>query len=184
VEYSRRGRWSVAILTLLFVIESFAASPVAVPSHSPSAVEAVYFLAKFVRWPAGPAEGPFVIGFWGKDALSVALAAQLGGRSVFGRPIELREVRSEAQMRQCQILVVGRSERQRMKPVLDMLQSSSVLTVAAIEGFPFAGGMVQLAAGPPGTRLTINTGAARRAGLEISSKLLRISTVAGSVDGE
>jgi hypothetical protein len=62
--------------------------------------------------------------------------------------------------------------------ILRLLEGLSVLTVADIPGFGEAGGIITFLTGSR-VQLRVNAAAAEKAGLSISSKLLRVATVVG-----
>ena len=78
------------------------------------------------------------------------------------------------------MLFICASERRRMAEILKSVNEVSVLTVSELERFLPAGGMIQFVMEENKVRFDINPGAARRAHLRISSKLM---SVARRIDG-
>ena len=64
--------------------------------------------------------------------------------------------------------------------VLAALAGTNILTVGENEGFVKQGGVIGFAAGGDKMRFEINTGAAQRNGVEISSRLLNLASKVGS----
>jgi YfiR/HmsC-like len=161
-----------------------AAEPVAAQSLG-SQVKAVFLFnfTQFVEWPlqsfAGP-QAPLVIGVLGEDPFGTYLDDALTGELARGRPIALERYRSVEQVGPCHVLFVSHSEAPRLEPILAQLNGRGVLTVSDLEGFATRGGIIQFTTVQGKIRLIINLAAARRAGLTISSNLLRPAQIVGS----
>ncbi len=137
----------------------------------------IYNFAKFVRWPDGEAAGkPLVVGVLGDDPFDGSLELALAGRSVFGSPVQVRNLDPSHGPFDCDVLFVGRSERRRIPQVLEQVRGRAVLTISDIDEFASAGGMIGFVIEDGRIRFEVNLDAARRAGLQISSKLLRLAT--------
>ncbi len=76
---------------------------------------------------------------------------------------------------QCDLLFVGISEEPCLNLILAPLAGTRALTVAEIPGFVERGGMIRLLTEQHKVRFEINVTAARRAHLEMRSKLLRLA---------
>ena len=143
-----------------------------------SQVEAVFVFnfSRFVDWPpeafAAPTD-PFVIGILGSDPFGTRLDEAVRGEAINGRPLVVRRFRNVAEIGNCQILFIDRSETERLKQILAALDHRSTLTVSEVDGASQRGVMIQFATENHRIRLRINVESARAAGLTISSKLLR-----------
>lgn len=136
----------------------------------------LYNFAQFVEWPASAFEGPdspLVIGILGLDPFGEILDEMVKGETVNGRPLQVRRYRWVGDIDQCHILFVSGSEGPRTGQIVAALGEKSVLTVCDWEGFSRRGAMVQFVMERNRVRLRINLEAAKAAGLNISSKLLR-----------
>ncbi len=150
-------------------------------------VKAAYLFnfAKFVEWPKGTwpdNDVPLVIGVLGDDPFDKALDAAVEGKSRNGHPIRVRRFglfdgTQTAQLRQCQILFIAYSEKDRLREILQSLKGAPVLTVSEIEQFPVAGGMILFDQEGERITLAINPRAAQKAQLNISSKLLQVARI-------
>ena len=165
---------------------------IAAPLHSPAQtpvareyqVKAVFLFnfAQFVEWPAAtfPDEtAPLVIGVLGEDPFGPVLDEVVRGESVGGRPLAVRRYRQPEEIGACHILYIGKSETARLDRIVAALKDRGVLTVSDIEGSAHAGVMIRFLAENKRIRLRINLEAARRAGLVLSSKLLRPAEIVG-----
>lgn len=139
----------------------------------------LYNFARFVEWPPDtPAgEGSFVIGVLGPDATSRALEATVQGKSVGGRTIQVRPVKSQEEATQCHMLFVGSETPERLARMLSAVRRAAVLTVGDSDTFARAGGIVNFVMQDNHVRFAVNTDAAERAGLKISSKLLQLAII-------
>lgn len=140
----------------------------------------LYNFTKFVEWPPLPPgdRSPLRLCILGDDPFGNTLDEIVFGESVGGRPL-LPERRHASEplenQRSCHVLFISRSERGRMRQVLDAVAGLPVLTVSDVPGFLDAGGQVQFVMAGGKVRFAINQAAAERARLRISSKLLRLA---------
>ena len=137
----------------------------------------LYNFAKFVEWPAGtfPDDGaPIVVAVVGDDPFRGSLDS-VGGKSANGRQVVVRRMNVGQDLRFCQVLFVSSSEKRRLAQIVASIQGASVLTVGEMEGFATSGGMIRLTMEDDKVRFEINAGAARRARLKVSSKLLSLA---------
>lgn len=161
----------------------------AVPIHAEGSVAEEYqvkaaFLfnfAKFVEWPADTfkaADDPITICVWGQDPFGGALENVVRDKTVAGRPFVVRQISSTPQATKCQIVFVTTSERKRYRSILDELKGRSILTVGESEDFTANGGIINFKLKDSRVRIEIDTGAAERGRLRISSKLLSLAEIA------
>ncbi len=142
----------------------------------------VFNFLKFVEYPedtfADPI-APIVIGVVGDYRFGNALAQVVIGKTVQGRDLVTRNYRDTENMRGAQILFISDSERKKLPQILAGLRGASVLTVADMDGFLEAGGMVQFFFEYDRVRFAINLDNAAQAKLKMSSKLLSLAKVVG-----
>lgn len=137
----------------------------------------VYNLSLAVMWPdSALAPGSFVIGVLGHDE-SDPLLTHLEGKEVRRRSLSLVDPLAVATAGSAQIAYISRSEQARLQDLLGMLAGRAVLTVSEIDGFCEAGGMVQLRRDRNRIQLRVNRAAAERAGLKLSSQLLKVAEI-------
>lgn len=138
----------------------------------------------FVKWPEGTfaaSNSPVVIGVVGKDPFDRFLeqAVQAGGRP--GRPLKLRRVTTDAELRECQVLFVCSSERRRLREIRERVKGLPVLTVGETDDFLDQGGIINFLLKGQSVRFEISVESAQAAGLRVDAKLLG---VANSVRGK
>lgn len=143
----------------------------------------LYNFTQFTDWPPSAfsaTNAPFVIGIVGEDPFGKTMDAVVSGEVVRGRPLVVKRLRADEDLRSCHVLFISRSEQERLTTVLSQLKGSSVLTVSDINGFAQEGGMVNLLMVQKAVKLEINQAVAEEAGLQISAKLLNLARIAKS----
>lgn len=136
----------------------------------------LYNFAQFVEWPPqafASETAPLVIGVLGEDPFGPELEAAVKEEKLGRRSLEIRRFRRVEEIATCHILFISRSESPRFERILSSLQGRSILTVSEVEEFTRRGGMIRFLTENKKVRMRINPDAAKRAGLTISSKLLR-----------
>lgn len=183
--FSRRS-WTIRVCFFLLALWLAAGSPLFAqsPVSKEYQIKAVFLFnfAQFVKWPARAftrPDEPFRIGVLGSDPFDSFLDATVQGEKVDGHPLVIQRYASVADVKDCQILFISRSESDRMEDILTDLKGKSILTVADSEGFIKNGGVVLLSKEENKIRLLINLEAAKNANLSISSKILRLAEIVG-----
>jgi hypothetical protein len=152
--------------------------PAAAQTASEYDVKAAFLFnfTKFVDWPATafPDPGSLKVCVLGEDPFGRSLQA-VAGEAVASR--KLTVVRSDAIPKPggCQILFISRSERERLPQILAANKDAPVLTVGDTKGFVDQGVIINFILEDSKVRFEINTDAADRAGIRISSKLLQLA---------
>lgn len=151
-------------------------------------VEAVFLFnfTQFVAWPSAAFDGeaaPIVIGVLGDDPFDGYLEATVRGETVAARSLAVRRYRSADEIGPCHVLFISRSEAGRIEQVVARLKSRNVLTVSDADGFIERGGMIRFVLESGHVKLRINIDAVRAAGLEPSSKLLRVAEITTAEKG-
>jgi len=138
----------------------------------------LYNFAKFVEWPTNAftrVDSPFVIAVLGDESLTQVLEQTVKGKSIGNRAIQTRRITDTTRIGPCQILFVARSNTQQSEQIVDALGSANVLLVGESPGFLAAGGAISFTIREGKVRFEVDTVASERAGLKISSKLLRLA---------
>lgn len=133
----------------------------------------VYNFARFTTWPADlPAGDTFVICVMGDNAIGDALQRTVAGRMLSERPIVVTHVAATSPKRACRVLYIAGLPAGETASVVAELKDAPVLTISSIEGFASIGGMTQFFFEHGQLRFRIHLESAKRAGLQISSRLL------------
>jgi hypothetical protein len=136
---------------------------------------------KFVTWPPTEAPaGPIEVVVLGADDLAKAVAEASAGQQIGGRVIVVRAVRRTTEIDGVpHLLFIGSAERERLPVLLRRFEGRPVLTVGDATGYGSAGVVLNFYTSDTRIRFEANTTAAARAGLQISSHLLRLARIVG-----
>ncbi|MGH9510027.1 MAG: YfiR family protein, partial [Terriglobales bacterium] len=138
----------------------------------------LYNFGKYVEWPPGVlAADSFAICVLGDDPFGSALDRIIEGKSVQGRKLVAYRLGRVEDSGKCQVLFVSASENGRLAHILAALRDRRVLTVGDTVGFAQRGGVINFQLEGSKVRFEINLDAAERAGLTVSSQLLKLAKV-------
>ena len=142
----------------------------------------LYNFAKFTEWPMDH-NASIIIGIIGEDPFTGALnPAEMG--KVKGREVEIKRFKSleeiqengnEESLRQCHLLFVSSSEEKDRDSILKAIDGSNVLSVAEMDGFLEAGGIIRFLIEDQKVIFELNLISLEKAKLSISSKIIRIA---------
>jgi hypothetical protein len=138
----------------------------------------IYNFARFVEWPAqafADTNSPMIIGVLGENVFGDSLEQAINGKAIKGHPLQFKAFNSAEEATRCQVLFISTSEKNHLSKILARLQGTSVLTVSETDNFINDGGMINLVIVNDKVRFQINNDAAKKAGVIISSKLLRLA---------
>jgi hypothetical protein len=142
-------------------------------------VKAVYLFnfGRFIEWPASAKTGDtFAICVLGRDPFGATLDATLARETIDNVKVTAKRIASARDATGCRILFIGSSESVRIKEILFSLEKSGVLTVSDMPSFVNSGGMIQFVLKENKVRFAVNLTAAEKAGLTLSSQLLKVAT--------
>ena len=135
----------------------------------------LFNFAQFIEWPAlTNSDTPFRIGVLGDNPFGPALEETVQGEAVKNHKIVVQHAQSVADLKNCQMIFISKSEKKRVPDILSRLDSGAILTVSEVEGFAANGGVINFYLDGKKVRFEINPAAARREGLKISSQLLSL----------
>jgi hypothetical protein len=144
-------------------------------------VKAAYLVnfAKFAGWPKSVLHSAeaFPICILGNDPFGPDLNAALAGEAIDGLPLRAIRITSAEEVTGCRVLFISSSKEKQLKTILADLDNSGVLTVSDIPQFASRGGMIEFVLEGNRVRFEINLDAVARAGLSLSSELLRVAAV-------
>ena len=170
-------RWVCLIITVFLVSASLLPGEGALQREYEIKAAYLYNFISYINWPEQalpPAGGTITIGVLGQNPFGAALAP-LGGKRIKGRILAVKECASPADAADCQIVFICPSEKLRVAEILQGLKDAKVLSVSEIDGFAERGGMINFISEHNKVRFEINSEAARRTGLTISSDLLKLA---------
>jgi hypothetical protein len=133
----------------------------------------IYNFAKFTEWPdAIAAPEPFVMCVLGDAAVGDALERAVLGRVLAGHRIVTARVAAGGPKQVCHVLYVSGVSAAQAGQAVSELRDVPVLTISDVEGFMEVGGIAQFFFEHGQLRFRIHLESARRARLQISSRLL------------
>jgi hypothetical protein len=143
-------------------------------------VKATYLskFGRFVEWPAGitlAQSDSFSICVLGQDPFGPALNDMIADETIAGKSVLAKRISVPQDAVNCHVLFISSSENTRLKQILIMLGDTSVLTVSDLPEFTKRGGMVQFISEGDRVRFEVNLAIAERAGLTLSSELLKVA---------
>jgi hypothetical protein len=167
-------------LYLLSLLPARAQSPELDPREFKAVILAK--LPPYIEWPKhafAHSEDKIILGLLGIDPFDGLLADLIKGTRAAGREIEVRTLEPAAtveELRHCHILFIPAPFESLWFSLRERLQESrAILTVGETDDFIPAGGLVNISIRE--RKLQIHLRNSRKAGLEINSKLLRISDI-------
>ncbi len=143
----------------------------------------LFNFTQFAEWPAtafvSPDE-PFVIGVLGDDPFGPVLDEIVRSERANGRPLKVSRFQFSDEVDRCHLLFIGRSHRGRLDREIAAWHERHILTVADSGDRSDSGGIaVEFVMAGNKIRLRIDTVAVEKAGVTISSKLLRLAELVG-----
>jgi hypothetical protein len=176
-------------LRLLLVLALVVSSEPALEAQQVRPTEAqlkaafLFNFGKYVTWPAIPGQS-FSICVLGRDPFGPTLDSIVAGETLGGKPASVRRIRGAQEASSCQIVFISSSEDIHLQSTLAALgRSGSALTVSDMPDFVQRGGMIQFVDEGNRVRFMVNLAVARRAGLVLSSELLKVAKVVHSDNG-
>lgn len=181
----RSSLWRAGMLLLLVAFQALATADGRglTPSATEDEVEAVYLynFAKFIRWPQGAASQTISLCVLNDEPVASALQRVVAGEMVDGRNLRTKSLSDVSEGTDCNILFMGPPEDLHMREDLAVLHHAPVVTVSNDVDFLQQGGIIQFAMIGGAVRFSVNLDAARRAGVTLSSQLLKVAlTVKGN----
>jgi len=138
----------------------------------------LYNFAKFVEWPTAAfsnSEEPLEFCIIGDDPFGTSIDRIVKGRAANGRAITIRRnVRADAAS-SCHLVFAVADEEGDMARVVQEVRGAPVLTVGESPSFLDEGGIIGLVIDDGKVRFEINARGAERAGLKVSSQLLKLA---------
>lgn len=162
------------LMVMLLDLPTGAASP------TEYQVKAAYLFnfGRFVQWPSRASAGQnttFPICVLGADPFGKVLDETIAGQSIDSKTVVARRINQAGDAAGCRVLFISAVDGAHLKSILENLDSFSILTVSDMPDFMDRGGMIQFVKRRRTVRFAINLAAARRAGLSLSSQLLKVA---------
>lgn len=137
----------------------------------------IYNFAKFINWPESTfhdAKAPLVIGVLGTNYFNGALTP-LSAKRVRNRGIEIKYFKTLAEVKNCHLLYISKSEEQNRSRILKKLATRPILTVGDFDNFVQLGGIIQFVTRRDRLRFSINLAVASQNNIQIEAQLLSLA---------
>jgi hypothetical protein len=135
------------------------------------------FVRKWGNRSAASADEPFSICVLGQDPFGAALDAAVRGEAINGSQMTAKRIVHPQDASTCRILYIGSSEQSQMRAILAAVGTAPVLTVADTPDFLKEGGVIRFVLDGDNVKLEISLASADRAGLVLSSQLLKVARI-------
>ena len=139
----------------------------------------IYNFAKFTEWPADvvPPAAPFVMCVLGDAAVGDALERAVRERVIAGHSMAVsNRAAADGARKTCHVLYLSGVTSGEAAQLVAALRDVPVLTISDVDGFTELGGIAQFFFEHGRLRFNVHVESARRARLQISSKLLALAT--------
>jgi hypothetical protein len=138
----------------------------------------LYRFGPFVTWPAeafAAPDSPFNLCVVGGDPFGALLDRAVDGQQIAGHKIVVVRLKTMASGAHCHLLYIAGVDAAAAQQVEAVLASEPTLTVTDSIGDASAKGMINFVIADNRVRFEIDDAAAKRTGLQISSKLLSLA---------
>lgn len=179
--FRRRDAASVVVVVVTTLVVFLLVVPRASAQSEDQIMAAFLFnFARYVEWPKDAFDRndmPVNICMLNSKEFGDIVSNTVSGKTVANRRVLVRPTSNLAEATGCHILFIGREFNKPVAEAIAVLGGMSVFTVADQEGFATAGGIANFIRAENRIRFEINPRAAKKAGLKISSRLLRLAKV-------
>lgn len=137
----------------------------------------LYRISKFTRWPRPhDSSRPFVISVLGRlpAGEKIALPENV---DIYKRKIVIKNIRKLAEAETTDVLFIAPTEAGQLSAILDYCADKPILTVGDTKGFGQKGVIINFFIRKESVSFEINHDAAKKAAMEINSRLYAIATV-------
>ena len=171
------GRRSLCLLLLVF--------GVAAQAHAQDVTEVglkgafLFNFARFTEWPADTLHPDTAVSacVLGDRAVADAFAKTVKGKQLAGRAINVTNLAATGSIPLCHVLYLSGVAETRIAEIVSTLRDMPVLTVSDSDTFTKRGGIVQIFVESGKMKFRINSRSAKRARLQLSSRLLALAEV-------
>jgi hypothetical protein len=136
----------------------------------------LYKFGSYVDWPeqafAGGPSAPLLIGVIDAGPLADELAGMVVGRSINGRPLQIRKLQPGDPLTGLNVLFVGRSHNGRLADILAAARAQPILTVTEADNALSVGGIINFVPVDGRLRFEVAPRTASLCHLVISARLL------------
>lgn len=174
---ARAACW-LALAAAVVLLFGFVSGRAATAPESDLKAAFLYNFTKFVEWPTNAftsSNTPIRFAVFADEEFGGRLKSLLAKKTAHGRSFEVQTISNAQEAKNFHIVYVPGAEGRRALPVLEATNKRPVLTIGESDQFLELGGIISLFFDDEQLAFEVNPQAAERAGLEISSHLLRLA---------
>jgi hypothetical protein len=162
------------LLIFLFPVLMMTGNPVCAQTSSYGELQAAYLynFAKYITWPK--ASEQFVIGVFQEADIMDALVTTLKGKKVGGKPIVLKKITKEEELRDCHILYLSESNSGSIGLIVTVLNGNNTLIVTEADLIR-KGAVISFVVEDDRLKFKLKKKVLNEAGLVASEGLLRLA---------
>jgi uncharacterized protein DUF4154 len=138
----------------------------------------LYKFAGFVDWPAASfarPDTPLTIAVAGAETVAAELVQATTGRTVEGRTVTVKRVKSGESLAGVHILFVGKAESARLNQWVQSARLNAVLVVTESDGALAQGSVINFVIADRRVRFEVALDSAEKSKLKLSSRLLAVA---------
>ncbi|MCX7957611.1 MAG: YfiR family protein [Deltaproteobacteria bacterium] len=102
---------------------------------------------------------------------------KLHGAVISGLTIRYQQIVKDGEIENCSVLIVNSRNENALKNLLEMAYQKKILTISDINGYGEKGVVINMYLSDNKVRFEINTDAAEKSGVKISSRLLTLAKI-------
>lgn len=139
----------------------------------------LFNFVKFTTWPEAKfatSTDPIVLCVLEPDPFGAILDNTIKGKTINGRPLLLRRSTHAAELRSCHLIYLGASDTGTLTAELKQLAGNSILMIHE-NAEPLSNGGIRFLITDRRVRFEVNLSAIERESLQLSSKLLALSSI-------
>jgi|APSaa5957512535_1039671.scaffolds.fasta_scaffold00941_12 hypothetical protein len=172
---------SLIIILICYCIGNGVSNTYAAPKSKEYYVKAAFLLnfVKFIEWPShdlSDTSSSLTLCILGNDPFDEALKT-IEDKIVKNKKLVIKRCSRVEDIGESQIIFICTSERKKLPEILTKIKDRPILTVAETKNFCQSGGIVNFIVIKNKVRFEINVDVAKRSGLKISSKLLKLAKI-------
>ena len=166
----------ITIIALCSLLRLPAAQSEQKPAEYQVKAAFLYNFTKFVEWPKETQDKYRYLYILGDNPFGNELD-NIHGKTVGGKQLITEHINSLNGLKECSILFVSSSEEKYLQKIIETAVGLSILTIGDTNGYAEQGVIINLYTEHNKIRFEINTDAAKRAGLKLSSKILHLARI-------
>ena len=172
---------SLFIFSITLIISLCADAEQVKPGEYEVKAAFIYNFAKFIEWPDDSfldKSSSITMCVIGDDPFGRSIDS-IHDKPVKEKKLKVKHIQSVKDIKGCHILFISGSEAKNLPQILKITEGAGILTIGDTGGFAYSGVIINFYLEQNKVNFEINTKAAKRARLQISSKLLKLARIVG-----